>query len=412
MGGTKYWGEGEADADLPVSSYDKAFDGDTSTFYDAYESTIDAHVGMKFNTPTRLTKVEIVPRNSMLDAGRIFLDASDGFTDEKADNLFDGTVYSKWCSPFHNDEENSDNFVRWQTDRPIAVVGYDIYTANDTADFGERNPVSWALYGSADGETWNVIDRQIDNDELPEANYACYYIDCMVEVLDENGNSVLDENGDPVFEPHPEYSYFELRIDNVPGDIFQLSELRLIEEGNGVGRMAGMTVQGSSDGICWTDLYVFPAEEVYYAQTYTMCADRGAIVNDYSFTQFRVVNKTQHLNVAEVKFYGVPDSTLPLYAETLPTGEHNLLDRGYTFGSDSWDGGHTYHKVFDGSIESDSYYDATDDIKTHEAEVGIVLDNPAKLTGFNVYPRENWAERMPNLTVQGSVNGSDWITPV
>lgn len=389
------------------TTFDKAFDGDISTFYDAYGATIEAHVSMDVGKPTRLTEVYIVPRNvNGYDPEVTVLDHTDGFENEEADKLFDRTLDSKWCAP------GAEHSVTWETDRPIAVHGYRMYTANDNSEYPGRNPITWKLYGSNDPETeeWELIDEQSENYDIPDGDLEVYEVFL--------GEETTGEDGEPVFEPvpSPEYRYFRLDIEAVedaedvtpegePAYIFQLSEFRLLESEEECLRMEGMTVQGSADGQLWADLYTFP-EEHYFAQEYVITADDMPLADSYSFTQFRVINRKQHFNVAEVEFYGVDGSEMIAYPETID-GEHNLLATGEPYGSEAWDEDTTFDKVFDG--DTDTYYDAYEG-SGRDAELGIVLGTPAQLTGFRVHSREYWEGRMANLTVQGSVNGDDWIT--
>ncbi len=371
----------EKDSD---TSFEKAFDDDISTFYDAYAATIDAHVGMEVGTATRLTEVHIVPRNANgYDPEVTVLEKTDGYNNEEADNLFDRDLKTKWCAP------GQEHSVIWQVERPMAVYGYQMYTANDTREASGRNPFSWTLWGSNDGKDWVVIDEQVDNDEIPAENYTLYEV-----FLEERTTA---------------YEYFKLTIDELVGaEEFQLSEFRLVESPEECIRMEGMTIQGgNADDTRWVDLYTFPNDQVYYVQDYVVTADDMNYVNKYSFTQFRVINKQQHFNVAEVEFYGVDGSDMPLLPE-LSMEEHNLNEDAILFGSKAWKEDREFDKAFDGNIETG--YDAYDN-SWQDAEIGIRLENPAQLTGIKVHPCGDGNEyRLINLTVQGSVNGNDWIT--
>ncbi len=368
------------------ASFDKAFDGDISTFYDAYEATIDAHVGMDVGTPTRLTEVHIVPRNpNGYEPDVTVIESSGGFDyelegSETAVNLFDRTLDAKWCAP------GTEHYVTWQTSRPVPVYGYQMYTANDNEEYPGRNPISWTLSGSNDPENdgWTPIDVQTENFDIPDEDCAGYEV-------------VFDE------EPTTAYEYFKLEIGAVEGEegIFQLSELRLLE-GEHIERMDGMTVQGSTDGSLWADLYTFPGG-YYTVQPYVITADDMTLVNDYSFTQFRVINKQQHFNVAEVEFYGVDGSDLEPYPEAI-SGEHKLNDEAVIFGSEgSWNDNPdvTFDKAFDGDVHT--FFDPADG----EQEVGIRLSNPAKLTGLRVLPRIDSGEPINPVWIHEGTEGHE-----
>lgn len=378
--GTDPWDDNED------ASFDKAFDGDISTFYDAYEATIDAHVGMDVGTPTRLTEVHIVPRNpNGYDPEITVLEQTGGHENEEAYNLFDRTLDSKWCAP------GGEHSVTWQTSRPVSVSGYYMYTGNDNKEYPGRNPVSWTLYGSNDlNAEWEIIDEQVENYEIPDENKAQYQVSF----------ETTDENGELHNHPSPEYEYFKLTIDQTNnGEEFQLGEFRLLEEPEDFARMEGMTIQGSTDGERWAELYTFPNDQCYYAQPCVITADDMNFVNDYSFTQFRVINKQKHFNVAEVEFYGVDGSDLEAYP-----GTNKLNDEAVIFGSEgSWEDNpdFTFDKAFDGDVHT--FFDPADG----EQEVGIRLSNPAKLTGLRVLPRIDSGEPINPVWIHEGTEGHE-----
>ena len=95
---------------------------------------------------------------------------------EEADRLFDG-VYTKadfeangsgkWCGAADR------GYVYWKMNEAITPTGYAMVTGNDTAEYPERNPVSWVLYGAnADGE-WAVLDA-VKEGNLQPADYAVH----------------------------------------------------------------------------------------------------------------------------------------------------------------------------------------------------------------------------------------------
>lgn len=88
---------------------------------------------------------------------------------EQGINLFDGFESSKYCVRSDGSVE-----VIWAMDVEVTVSAYELVTANDTADYPERNPAGWELYGSPDGsgDSWVPIDSVTDPG-LPAGNYLC-----------------------------------------------------------------------------------------------------------------------------------------------------------------------------------------------------------------------------------------------
>lgn len=87
---------------------------------------------------------------------------------EQGINLFDGYESSKYCVLLNGTVE-----VIWSMETELPVAAYALATGNDTAEFPDRNPPSWELYGSPDGseDSWELIEA-VNNPSLPEANYA------------------------------------------------------------------------------------------------------------------------------------------------------------------------------------------------------------------------------------------------
>ena len=385
--GTEQWGMDDPEAG--DRSYNMAFDGDISTFYDAADGYPGYHVGMDVGTSTRLTEVHIVPRNENgYEPQAVEVGGPGGYPGEDHTNLFDGEPGTVWCSEFDGESLHID----WQTEYPVSPDRYIMYTGYDTAEFPGRSPITWTLFATNDPEgEWDVLSEYEDNYELPDENCAPYEV-------------ILDEL------PSAEgYTYFKLAIDAVKdasdGNI-QLGEFRLLEaEPESVDqclRMNGMTVQGSTDGELWADLYTFSGD-YWTMKPYVITADDMYYVNAYSFTQFRVINKEQHFNVAEVEFYGVDGSDLEVYPGTI-TGEHKLNDEAIIFGSEgSWNDNPdvTFDKAFDGDVST--FYDPADG----EQEIGIRLSNPAKLTGLRVLPRIDSGEPINPVNVHEGTEGHE-----
>lgn len=91
--------------------------------------------------------------------------------DEDASYLFDGNVYTKWCTEFSTEE--CPYFI-FSYGVPVKLVSYTMTTALDTANYPERNWIDWTVYGSdsEDGE-WTVVhdvkDSSLPADSLTES---------------------------------------------------------------------------------------------------------------------------------------------------------------------------------------------------------------------------------------------------
>lgn len=123
--------------------------------------------------------------------------------------LIDGQTGTKWCIDFFEDGE----FVEWRMDKLTSVTGYKMATADDTGEsWGNgRNPVSWTLYGSLDGESWTVIDERTDDTTLQNVN--CEYFTFTLA------------------EPSASWLYFRFapqKVETREKWILQLSEFELI----------------------------------------------------------------------------------------------------------------------------------------------------------------------------------------
>ena len=88
-------------------------------------------------------------------------------------NVADNNVDTKYCNAVYNGYA----YFLFDATSEVAPSAYRIYTANDTGNLPERNPVSWQLYGSntqlfdpADPE-WVLIDEHENDFSLPMANF-------------------------------------------------------------------------------------------------------------------------------------------------------------------------------------------------------------------------------------------------
>lgn len=120
--------------------------------------------------------------------------ASVGVTpSEEIENLFDGIVYTKWCSAF---DGNNPPYAVFHFDKAVKLMSYTLITGKDSDLYPERNWVSWTIYGgdSADGE-WTVV-HQVTDADMP--NGYCVETDAFEVNADtayQYYKLVIDANG-------------------------------------------------------------------------------------------------------------------------------------------------------------------------------------------------------------------------
>ncbi len=86
------------------------------------------------------------------------------FARETADKLFDGDPKTKLCvgklALRESDPINCLAVYFRLPDDAKPVVKYNFCSADDTDRYPERNPTSWAIWCSADGKTWRLLDER------------------------------------------------------------------------------------------------------------------------------------------------------------------------------------------------------------------------------------------------------------
>ncbi len=120
-------------------------------------------------------------------------------TGERVDRLADKSADTKYATNF-----SSSAWITYQSATPVKVSSYSITSANDNEN---RDPKTWTLEASNDGQEWILIDSR-KNQQFPY-RYVTQYFACNNE-----GN---------------EYTHFRLNIsENRGADILQLSEWQLL----------------------------------------------------------------------------------------------------------------------------------------------------------------------------------------
>ena len=134
-----------------------------------------------------------------------------GFNNEGCECLLDGKTDTKWCVGTTEFPITLD----FSTRNVVKPEGVILTTANDTKDNPARNPVSWKLEASNDGENWTTLIEVTNDDTLGAENFKPYAFSF----------SSADK----------EYSWFRFSVNAIPsGDLFQLSELQLVGKDTGV----------------------------------------------------------------------------------------------------------------------------------------------------------------------------------
>ncbi len=97
-----------------------------------------------------------------------------GYTPVKC---LDGNLGTKWF------DNRSTDLMYFTLDygEPILVTRYQWYTGDDTNTNKGRNPKSWRLQGSNDGESWQDVDVVVDNTSLTTANKSLAYDKTLVD---------------------------------------------------------------------------------------------------------------------------------------------------------------------------------------------------------------------------------------
>lgn len=313
--------------------------------------------------------------------------------EEGSENLWiDGGKYCLCYEDFYvNGSTNKDLFAQASVlGNPVHVTGFVIKTGNDNIDYTGRNPLNWAIWGETEDNEWICLAAGT-SDFLEDKNDTYYsatiartddaFIRFRFEMSDSvNGESVqiggvfmlTDVNSKPVsvynkvtgtcfgdecFDYGREYdkafdgsfasfydasefgSHMHIGIKNT-NPVF-LKDILLLPrqtyDGNVAERMNGINIQASLDGKTWITLYTLKTESDEYAGlenglgwwhiTYDMLDEK---VRDYAYNYFAISNGREHLNMAEVEFYGETASSAPeAVYKTISRNEYLTSDHEY-----------------------------------------------------------------------------------
>lgn len=95
---------------------------------------------------------EAVDLHSMIDQKSIHATMPGVAPNEGAEMLLDGNSATKYCL-----QHTHTVHVTFRTKEPVSLVGFSVTTGGDTDKFPERNPQTFALYGSSNGQDWTPL---------------------------------------------------------------------------------------------------------------------------------------------------------------------------------------------------------------------------------------------------------------
>lgn len=129
-----------------------------------------------------------------------FIEGTDGYGGEGADKLWDGKTSTKFCTSDFPQSSVA------KLDGDYYINGFLMATANDTGNYGGRNPDDWKIEVSADNKNWVTL-AEGDDSMLDEVSrmYFGKAIEC-------DGNT---------------YRYVRFTNEDCDDDVFQLSEIVL-----------------------------------------------------------------------------------------------------------------------------------------------------------------------------------------
>ena len=127
----------------------------------------------------------------------------DGNANEGYSKIFDKNADTKLCT---TDLETP---IIWSYSGPKRIVSYSLVGANDDSTFSIRVPVNFTLYGSVDGESWEIIDTNTRDTEPDYYEFQNF----------QERNFKLSESAT--------YQYFKLEIVQPFTNLYQFSEIIL-----------------------------------------------------------------------------------------------------------------------------------------------------------------------------------------
>jgi fibronectin type 3 domain-containing protein len=348
------------------ATFDKALDGDTSTFFDA--PTDVASVGLDFGAAKSLSSVRFMPRATLAwrMVGGMFQGSNDSaswttlatITTQPADGQFTSVPLS-----------GSYRYVRYVS--PAAGYG---------------NVSELEFYGDASGTTTPP----------PDNGGKLTGISIGTDGAWNNGSDTfdkaLDGNPNTFFDAPTGVGWVGLDL----GSAKVISSVRYIPRATLAWRMVGGMFQGSNNLTSWTTLATVttqPQDGTFSSLTVT---------DPVAYRYVRYVSPADgYGNVAEVEFYsgsqGGGTTPPPTGNSVKLTGAGAGSPGAWNFGSDTFD------KALDG--DTSTFFDAP---TANGNFVGLTLAAPTVITSARLFPRATLAWRMTGGKIQGSNDNSTW----
>ncbi|MGN1345557.1 MAG: discoidin domain-containing protein [Eubacteriales bacterium] len=330
----------------------KAFDGDTSTFFDPYEATTNSWCGMILDQPYELTEIRLMPRESF--PGRMAgaaIQGSNNGTDWVDIVYITGITEAPAGYDYHcfTPETNAD-YVAYYSDYGIEQPDFSTYWVGsgsyqyyryinlegvhgDLADielYGNPAPATEVTAEMVNTTVIYVSDLENFYEDVENTGTAAVVSDGAIEGTVIGGGGAYSEtagyacafDGDPETFYDPASAGPKCFTGIQTAEPYALTEVRVMPRLSNFPRTAGATIQGSNDGgATWTTLVAYTADDCL-AEDAEQTWISKTITDTNGYTMFRYVSDgTSHGDVAEVAFFGAPASAAAAPAAEEPAVE-------------------------------------------------------------------------------------------
>ncbi len=329
----------------------KAFDGDTSTFFDPYAANTDSWCGMILDQPYELTEIRIMPRESWLArmVGAAVQGSNDG-TNWVDIIYITGITEAPAGYDYHVfTPQTNDEYVAYYADYGIEQPDFSTYWVGsgsyqyyryvnleavhgDLADIELYGNPAPATEVSADMINTTVIytsDLENFYEEVENTGTAAVVTEGSIEgTVIGGGGAYADTasyacafDGDAATFYDPKTAGPKCFTGIQTAEPYALTEVKIMPRADQYARTEGATIQGSNDGATWTTLAAYTIDDCLAAEAEQTWISK-TITDTNGYTMFRYVSDgTQHGDVAEVAFYGAPAAAAPAATTEAPAAE-------------------------------------------------------------------------------------------